>query len=361
MKHMLVDLPFLSQEVDRHSNRRIYVRRWGRRVRLKEKLGTPEFMAEYARALAELDKRAPVTPTTVRPAAKVGTLAWLGSLYFASTEFKALSSKSQQARRSILEECFREPHTDKDPEPMGNCPIVHFSSSKVKRLRDLKVGKPGAANNRRKWLSTMFAWAIENNRASLNPVRDVKSVRYATDGFHTWTNAEVLQFEAQHPIGTKGRLALALLLLTGTRRSDMVRLGRQHIKDGVLRFVPQKTRKHRAAMSEKPLLPELRAVIDASPCGDLTFLVTNYGKPFTANGFGNWFRERCDEAELPQCSAHGLRKAGATRAAENGATVNQLMALFDWESPRQAAVYTAKADRRKMAQTAMPLLSKRSE
>jgi integrase len=93
--------------------------------------------------------------------------------------------------------------------------------------------------------------------------------------------------------------------------------------------------------------------VAASPAGSEAFLQTEYGKPFTAGGFGGWFRNRCDEAGLPQCTAHGLRKAGATLAAENGATVHQLMAIFDWSNPAQAEPYTAAADRRRMAGDAM--------
>lgn len=114
-------------------------------------------------------------------------------------------------------------------------------------------------------------------------------------------------------------------------------------------------------MSEKLWLPALAKIVAVSPCGDLTFLVTDYGKPFTAAGFGNWFRDRCNEAGLPQCSAHGLRKMGATRAAENGATEHQLMAIFDWKTPGQARIYTAQARRKKPAGGAMALLLEGSE
>jgi integrase len=147
------------------------------------------------------------------------------------------------------------------------------------------------------------------------------------------------------------------LLFTGTRRGDMVTLGRQHLRDGWLRFIPLKTRYKRKRLSEKPLLPELARIIEASPTGDLTFLVTAHGKPFTAAGFGGWFRDRCNEAGLQNCSAHGLRKAGATLCAENGATVNQLMAIFDWDTPAQAKAYTDAADRKRMAGEAMGLLA----
>lgn len=106
-----------------------------------------------------------------------------------------------------------------------------------------------------------------------------------------------------------------------------------------------------------PMLPELTAIVDATPSGHLAYLVTTFGKPFTAGGFGNWFRRRCNEAGLAHCSAHGLRKAGATIAAENGATEHQLMAIYGWESPKQAALYTRKANRRKLAGEAMHLLA----
>jgi len=85
---------------------------------------------------------------------------------------------------------------------------------------------------------------------------------------------------------------------------------------------------------ELPVLAVLQKIIDASPCGHLTFLVTEFGKPFTAKGFGSKFRAWCDEAELPHCTAHGLRKAGAVIAAENGATPHQLMSIFGWRTLR---------------------------
>ena len=88
--------------------------------------------------------------------------------------------------------------------------------------------------------------------------------------------------------------------------------------------------------------------------------MTEFGRPFTAAGFGNWFRRRCDESGLPHCSAHGLRKAGATIAAGNQATEHQLMAIFGWVSPKQAALYTKAARQKVLAGSAMPLLVSRS-
>ena len=94
-----------------------------------------------------------------------------------------------------------------------------------------------------------------------------------------------------------------------------------------------------------------------TPSPHLTYLTTQFGRPFSTKGLGNWFSDRCTKAGLPQCSAHGLRKAGATIAADNGATEKQLMALFAWESASQAAHYTKRANRKKLAGQAAPLIA----
>jgi integrase len=215
---------------------------------------------------------------------------------------------------------------------------------------------PEAANGRLKALRRLFAWAIDAGHAERNPAKDVPKLRGNSEGFHTWSIEEVHQFEARHPIGTKARLALALLLFTGTRRSDVVTLGRQMVRDGELRWTEAKGRTRQRKERAIPILPELRRVIDASPTGTLCYLETAFGRPFTAAGFGNWFRDRCNEARLPHCSAHGLRKAGATILANNGASEHQLMAVYGWASPKQAAIYTRQANRRKLASDVMHLL-----
>jgi integrase len=343
--------PHLVSDRDRHGNLRYYVRRHGRKIRIREKWGTEAFALAYADAL----RASSASP--LASAALPGTFGWLAACYFASAEFTKLNPKSQTTRRLVIESCLREPRKPGSRDLMRDCPISIISAAHIKMLRDRRASHPGAANNRRKYLSSLFGWAVEQSKLRFNPAREIRKVRYASEGFHTWTVEEVRQFEACHPIGTKSRLALALLLYTGVRRGDLVTLGRQHAKDGWLRFIPKKTRHRRQRISEKPVLPILADIIAKSPTGDLTYLVTAYGKPFTAAGFGNWFRARCNEAGLPHCSAHGLRKAGATIAAENGATDRQLMALYDWDTAAQANVYTAAADRKRLAGEAAKLLA----
>lgn len=64
-------------------------------------------------------------------------------------------------------------------------------------------------------------------------------------------------------------------------------------------------------------------------CGDMHLIVGKSGKPLTKESFSNLFKAACKKAGIPNKSAHGLRKIGATRAAESGATVAQLEALSD--------------------------------
>ena len=208
----------------------------------------------------------------------------------------------------------------------------------------------------------LFKWAdgSEVPGVTNNPARDVKYLRGREGGHHSWTVEEVEQYEKRHPIGTTGATRARTLLYTGQRRSDVVLFGRQHVRNGWLRFTQQKNRNRKPITLELPVLPALQEIIEASRTGDLTFLVTEHGQPFTANGFGNKLRQWCDEAGLPHCTAHGLRKAGATIAAENGATAHQLMSIFGWLTLKEAERYTRAAEQKRIAAGAMPLLERKS-
>src|SRR5262249_10164463 len=157
---------------------------------------------------------------------------------------------------------------------------------------------------------------------TVDPTKGVKKLKgdNEAEGFHTWTEEELDRYEARWPIGTRQRLAYDLLLYTGLRRGDAACVGRQHVRDGIITIRTEKT----GEVVSIPILPPLAASIAAAETGDLTFLVTEAGHPWVKESFGNWFRESCREAGCPG-SAHGLRKAGARRAAERGATERQLM------------------------------------
>jgi integrase len=221
-------------------------------------------------------------------------------------------------------------------------------------IRDIKADLPEAANGRIKAIRAVFNWATlpEVGLSQTNPARDVQNRKSNNpDGHHTWTLEEVERFEQRHPIGTKAHLALALLLYTGQRRSDIVLMGKQHEKNGWLCFTQQKNRNSKPVYLEIPIRPELRRVIDASPTGDIVYLVTEFGKAFTFNGFGNWFRDRCVEAKVPG-RAHGLRKAAATRLADAGASAHEIMAITGHRTMKEVDRYTRAANQKRLAESA---------
>lgn len=362
-----IDLPHITRDRDRHGNARIYYRVEGRpMVRLRAQPGTPEFFAEYQRA-KEFTDAAETAKPVLQTTAISTSLRWLVEQYYKSAWFKTLALSTQRARRGILDSiCESKVQTPSGIRQRGALPFAQMKARHVRAIRDEKIDLPEAANGRLKALGQVFAYALEQDFVEVDPTAAVDFLASASEGFHTWTIDEVNAYRTCHPIGTKAYLALALLLFTGVRRSDVVKLGRQMERDGVLHFtetkgstsraLSRKSKRPRAKARVLPILPELREAIEASPSGQMVYLVTAFNKPFTAAGFGNRFRDWCDEAGLNHCSAHGLRKAGATIAADNGATVHQLMSIFGWETLHQAGTYTKNANRTRLAGEAMHLL-----
>lgn len=168
-------------------------------------------------------------------------------------------------------------------------------------------------------------------------------------GFGTWAEDDIAKFEATWAKGTRERLALALLLYTGQRRGDVIRMGRQHLSGDFLRVTQSKT----GASLEIPLHSELKSVIAETPKEHLTFLTTQFNRPFTAAGFGNWFRDACDDAGLKGLSAHGLRKAAATRLADAGCSAHEVASITGHKTLAEVQRYTAAADQKRLARGAM--------
>lgn len=342
-------LKYLIEDVDRHGNIRIYVRLPGwPKVRIRGLPGSAEFMAAYQDAVCgQAPNAAPASPK--RLPARYGTFRWLCSDYYQSGEFKILDSRTQRIRRNTLEKIC-EVHGDK---LVSAVEVRH-----LQRIQDERAPKIEAANSVVKILRQVFARAVVIGLIKHNPAREVKYLHNGSTGFHTWTMQEIATFQAHHPIGSKARLAMTLLLYTGQRRSDVVTFGRQHIREGHLHFTQVKNRSRYPVELKIPVAPELRKVLDGTKNDHLQFLVTEWGKPFSSNGFGNKFRKWCDEAGLGHCSAHGLRKACATILAEMGCSEKEIMAITGHRSAKQVSVYTRDASQGVLAKSAMRRLSK---
>jgi integrase len=371
---LTVQLKHVHEDVDRHGNVRVYfwLGKGYRKIRMRDAVGSVPFMERYEELLQAGRAGQLATVPGASGAVAAGTYRWLCIEWFKpGTSFKALDGVTQVVYRRVLEGTFSEPVRADARETFADYPINRMSPKSLEVLRDRKSGLPGAASNRVKALRALFKWAHKQQHVETNISRDLVKPRQRGSGHHTWDPEEVVQYERFHPVGSKARLALALLLYTGVRRSDVVRLGRQHLRMvwdeeiganvAWLKFTQHKNRNRRPVKVEIPVLPELQRIIDASSCGDLTYIVTEYGRPFSAAGFGNKFREWCNEADLLHCSAHGLRKAGATLAAENGATAHQLMAVFGWLTLTEAQRYTQAAERKTLARAAAPLLMRKGE
>jgi integrase len=326
--------PHVHGYINRHGNSVFYPRQPGApKIRLRGHPGSPEFMAAYERAMSGQWTKPEAGASRTVP----GTVnAALVSYYQSPAFTKGLAKSTQQNRRAILEG-FREEHGDK------RIALMHRAA-----MQTILNGKtPAAARNWKKALRGFIEHAMSLDMLTIDPLTGVKLVSIKSDGHHPWEMEECATFEAHHAIGTRARLAYELLLQVGQSRCDVVRMGRQHVRKGILSLQRQKT----GVAFDVPVMPALQEAIGAMPStGHMTFLVTAQGKPFTAAGFGNWFREVCNEARLPKrCTSHGLRKAAATRLADRGATTTELKAWFGWKTDSEAERYTRNADRKSAA------------
>jgi integrase len=341
-----IKLRYVHQFVDRRRGRArsfFYFRRPGfKRVALPGLPGSAEFMAAYQRALAGAEKQS-IGAKRVKP----GTVDALVAVYLSSAKFLARPPSTQATYRNIVER-FRREHGDK--------PVADLEAKHLEHMLAKKAKTPAAANHWLRLIKALMALAVREGLRADNPAADIDRIDVQSDGFHTWTEAEIAQYEAHHPIGSRERLAFALLLYTAQRRSDVVRMERKHIRGDLVDVRQQKTKKFIAI----PMHPELARILSATPTAITpTLLMTAYRQPFKAPGFGGWFAECCDEAGLPKkCRAHGLRKAACRRLAEAGCSASVIASISGHTTLREVERYVRDADQERMARIGMAALIK---
>lgn len=332
-----IRLAFIHEFRDRHGKLRRYFRgRDGKRVPLPGLPGSEVFNLAYEAAIAGVSVTLPVGETLSKP----GTVSAAIVAYYNSDAFKnGLKPATQRMRRNILE-AFRIKHGDKRITTLP----TPFLVSMLSQL------KPFAARNWLKTLRGLLQFAVTMELRKDDPTATIKLKPVKTDGIATWTENEIEQFESKHPIGTKARLAFALALYTAQRRSDLVKMGKQHVRNGEISVRQEKT----GTRLQIPIHTHLQQILDGTKLDHLTFITTAKGEPFSAASFGNMFRHWCREAGLPEhCSAHGLRKAACRRLAEAGCTVSQIAAISGHASLSEVQRYTKAADQSRLARDAM--------
>jgi len=335
-------LPYLWRQRTRHGTITWYfARERNKRVRIRGEYGSPEFMEAYQAALAG------ASPTK-RTKTAVHSLEWLIEQYRDSGAWNALSLATRKNR----ENHFRQVCNTAGDKPHGA-----IDRAAIIAGLDRRAKTPNQARNFLDAMKGLFKWAKEKSHRPDDPTERISNPKRKTgEGFPIWTEDDVDRYYAKWPLGTRQRVWIDVLLFTGVRRGDAVTIGRQHVRDGVATF---RTEKSQGKMTVSiPILPVLQRTLEAGPTGELAFICGKNGKPFKKESFGNIFKEACVAAGIPNKSAHGLRKIGATRAAENGATVAELNAIFGWTGTTMASLYTQAADRKRLARQAADKLEK---
>lgn len=337
----IIELPWIQRFRDRHGRWRNYYRRPGyQRVKLPEP-GSSGFLAAYEAAGAS------PMPTEGAGAERTvpGTISALIVTYYLSAEYAGLRDSTKRAHRNSLER-FR--------KRFGHLMVSTARPTDLNAIFHGMAATPAAASNLRKRLRAIFQLAVDLGWRDTNPVIASKRVRYRTKGFTPWSEEDIAAYEKRWPTGARERLALALLLYTGVRRSDVVTLGQQHVKAGRIHVLPLKTSASGTRVAIR-VHPALQREIAAAPLG-MNFLLTAYGEPFSAAGFTAWFGEKAKAAGLAGRTPHGLRKAAGRRLAEAGCTAKQIAAVLGHSTLAEVERYTRDANQTALADEAMARL-----
>lgn len=306
-------------------------------VNLPLPIWSEEFMAVYTKAMSGEREESQVGKGRTIP----GSFSDLIANYYRTPEYLNLARITQQTYRNDMER-FRKEHGDKR--------VAALTTDHIERLIALKADRPAAANRLRKTLKILMAYAVKKKFRTDNPTVGVKKLKDRSSGFRTWTEEEIAAFYAKHGKGTRARLAIDLLLLTAQRRSDIIRMGWQHVRGGFLTIRQSKTGTEVAI----PVIGRFADVLAGLKRENMTFLMTAQGKPFTEAGFTNWFRDMVKAADLPVgLSPHGLRKAACVRLADAGRSATEIMSISGHRNLAEVQTYVEAANRKRAATAAM--------
>jgi integrase len=329
-----IKLKYIHQFRDRYGALRRYVRRPGmKKMALPGLPGSPEFMEAYAAAMSG--------PPVPRRRHADGSLSDLVERYFKSSRFTNLSATSQATYRSVLgKHCERDGHR-----------MVHdLTADKAEKIiAEIGASKPGLANLHRAILSAVFRYAVKLRMRTDNPFSVDVIEPYKLGSHHTWTDAELAAFRARWPLGTRERLAFAVLLYSGQRVSDAVKLKRSD----VMALKQQKT----GAELSIPAHPALARAIKAGPSNGIYMIGNANGQPMSADALTKMMLRAIEKAGLlKRCVPHGLRKANQRLLAEGGATTKQMQAISGHRTLKETERYSESANQATLAAAAIALL-----
>ncbi|WP_375620286.1 tyrosine-type recombinase/integrase [Bartonella sp. TS25HLJMH] len=338
--------PHLVKQITQHGKIVWYVRiGHGKRIRIRGTYGTQEFVDNYKSALAELQGL--ILPKSKTGKLVEGSFAWLLKQYFNSSNWHSYSNTTKKQKEYILMKIC---------DSIGNIPYQAIEKKHIIAGVERRKETPAMARNFLKALNGLFNWAIDQGLLENNPTLGVKKPPLKNkSGFPVWTEEDVEKYYQRWSHGTHERVWIDILLYTGLRRGDAVRIGWKDVKDNIIHLKTEKSKFQTDVFL--PILPELAKTLEIGPIGEKTFICSKMNQKFTKESFGDTFRDACNAAGIKK-SAHGLRKLAATRAANSGATVSQLKAIFGWTNDAMASLYTKSADRKRLAIEAIKKLQK---
>lgn len=302
----------------------------------KAPFGTKEFEREYAACL----DREPLVIGADR--VKHGSVSDAIARYYSDNSFLDLAGATQKVYRGVLEG-FR--------KPFGDFALSKFDAARIAALMNGMRDKPHAAARLRKLLAQLFKIGRREKLvpAYFDPIKDTAAPKATGKGYHRWTEDELAAYEAKHPLGTKRRLAFALLLYSAQRSGDVRLLTPETIAKGRIPLDQSKT----GNAVDVPIVAPLRKALDAGPIGVRTILESNRHEPFTEKGFYNLIKDACRDAGLPHCSPHGLRKSAARRCRDAGCTDEEGMAMTGHKTIKEYRRYAGDSGNAARADAAM--------
>jgi integrase len=334
----LIRLRYVKAYIDRYGHVRRYFRKPGcKSIVLPGVPGSAEFMAAYQDALG-----APAPKVARQGSGSVGALI---CDYLQSPAFTDLAPSSKALYRTVLDR-FGTLHGHRMVHDMPRAKVASY-------VYAIGAEHPAMANVTKSVLRKLLSHAVRIGYRNDNPVAEID--RYRSGTRHTWTEAQLSAYERRWPLGTRERLAYALLLYTGQRGGDVVRMRRADIAGGAIAVVQQKTR---TALSI-PMHPELLAALKAGPSNGLTLIGDNHGRPITRGTLTRLIREAVVKAGLPaECVSHGLRKAQMRRLAEGGASAKQIASISGHKTLPEVERYTEAADQKRLSRGAIAKLKR---
>lgn len=314
---------------DRHGRQRCYHRATGASIDLgKHALGSPSFFAECERISV---KHQPLQ-------ARKGTLGAAITQYKQHSAFTGLAQRTQADYNKQFDYL----------KPLHNVLLMEFERPAIVQIRDKAEAAKGwhFANYLTRTLSTLFTWSIDRGLCDMNPASGITALprpKNKDRANRRWTDSEIITVLSGCPDHL--RTAIAIMLYTGLRPHDALRLNREAYQGGIIRTRTAKTGQEVAIYALKPLRNILAAQNHKAP----TLAANSYGQPWSYHGFSNVWRQYRDEllaeGKIGQgLTLYGLRHTAATILREEGFDNRTIADYLGQSTESMARHYSRGAD-----------------